>query len=59
MNQDLEKPFPRLLSGALLKTAPSGLVPARCPLKGRFIQLEPLDPAIHAEELYRAGHGSE
>lgn len=59
MDQDLEEPFPRPLSGALLKTAPSRLVPSRCPLKGRFIQLEPLDPAIHAEELYRAGHGSE
>ena len=59
MHQDLEEPFPRPLSGALLKTEPSGLVPSRRPLKGRFIQLEPLDPAIHAEELYRAGHGSE
>jgi RimJ/RimL family protein N-acetyltransferase len=58
MHQDLEEPFPRPLSGALLKTAPSGLVPSRCPLKGRFIQVELLDPAIHAEELYRAGHGS-
>src|SRR5262249_18834250 len=59
MHQDLEEPFPRPLSGALLKTEPSGFVPSRCPLKGRFIQLEPLDPAIHAEELYLAGHGSE
>jgi RimJ/RimL family protein N-acetyltransferase len=59
MEQDLEQPFPRPLSEARLKTEPSGLVPSRSPLKGRFITLEPLDPVIHAEELYRAGHGSE
>jgi RimJ/RimL family protein N-acetyltransferase len=59
MEYDLEQPFPRLLSGSAVTNPPSGLVPSRSPLSGRFIRLEPLDPAIHVEELYRAGHGSD
>jgi RimJ/RimL family protein N-acetyltransferase len=32
--------------------------PARVPLTGRFVTLEPLDPARHAHGLFAAGHGS-
>jgi RimJ/RimL family protein N-acetyltransferase len=49
----------RPVSGAPIKAYPSGLVPSRRVLSGRFIRLEPLDPAAHAEELYSAGHGSD
>ena len=55
---DLEKPFPRPLSGDPVVNAPRGLVPARSVLSGNFTRLEPLDPALHAHELYRAGHDS-
>jgi hypothetical protein len=49
----------RPVSGAPIKAYPSGLVPSRRVLSGRFIRLEPLDPAAHAEDLYVAGHGSD
>lgn len=55
---DLEQPFPRPVSGNPVVNAPSGLVPSRSVLRGSLTLLEPLDPVIHAEELYRAGHGS-
>jgi RimJ/RimL family protein N-acetyltransferase len=55
----LERPFERPLSDRPVANAPSGLLPARSPLFGRHIRLEPLDPAIHAAELYSAGHGSD
>jgi RimJ/RimL family protein N-acetyltransferase len=58
MDNELEQPFPRPLSGRLIANPPNGLIPARTPLLGRHIDLEPLDPAIHAAELYKAGHGS-
>lgn len=55
---DLEKPYPRPLSGAKVSKLPSGLIPARTPLDGQTVVLEPIDPARHASELYAAGHGS-
>jgi RimJ/RimL family protein N-acetyltransferase len=55
----LEQPFPRPLSGNPVSKTPSGLVPSRSGLSGRLIRLEPLDPAIHAEELFKAGHASD
>ncbi len=58
MDDKLEQPFPRPLSGRLIANPPNGLIPARTPLLGRHIDLEPLDPAVHAAELYKAGHGS-
>ena len=58
MENDLEQPFPRPLLDRAITNAPSGLVPSRSPLNGRFIRLEPLDPAIHSDDLYQAGHGS-
>jgi RimJ/RimL family protein N-acetyltransferase len=35
------------------------MMPARSTLPGRHVDLEPINPAIHAQELYRAGHGSD
>jgi RimJ/RimL family protein N-acetyltransferase len=55
----LEQPFPRPVSGNPISKTPSGLVPSRSDLSGRLIRLEPLDPAIHAEELFKAGHASD
>jgi RimJ/RimL family protein N-acetyltransferase len=54
----LEQPFARPLSDRPVTTVPSGLVPSRSTLIGRHIRLEPLDPALHAAELYPAGHRS-
>jgi RimJ/RimL family protein N-acetyltransferase len=59
MNDSLEQPFPRPLSGRLVPTPPNCLVPSRSPLLGRFVRWEPLNPAIHAAELYQAGHRSD
>jgi RimJ/RimL family protein N-acetyltransferase len=55
---DLEQPFPRPVSGHPVVDPPSGLVPSRSVLIGTHIRLEPVNPAVHAPELYRAGHGS-
>jgi RimJ/RimL family protein N-acetyltransferase len=57
-DHDLEQPFPRPVSGNPVVHAPSGLVPSRSAVGGNLIRLEPLNPAVHAQELYRAGHGS-
>lgn len=58
-NPDLDQANYRALSGAKVDTLPSGLVPARVNLGGQYVQLEPLNPAVHAADLYQAGHGSE
>jgi RimJ/RimL family protein N-acetyltransferase len=57
MSDDLETAYPRQLSGAAVKNLPSGLVPARSAIEGKAIRLEPLNPALHAAELYQASHG--
>src|SRR5262245_58412067 len=54
-----EHPYPRPLSGAKVVHLPSALVPARTPLVGRYVTLEPLDAARHAGDLFEASHGSE
>jgi RimJ/RimL family protein N-acetyltransferase len=59
MDDELEQPFPRPISGQPVGNPPNGMVPARSPLPGRFVRWEPLDPKLHAAELYRAGHGSD
>ena len=59
MDPSLEQAYPRPISGQTITRAPSGLVPARSLLVGPHIQVEPLNPAMHAAELYAAGHGSE
>ncbi len=33
-------------------------LPARAPLTGAAVRLEPLDPAVHGDGLFAAGHGS-
>lgn len=58
-NSKHEKIYPRPLSGAQVSNLPPSLVPARVPLKGRYVSLEPQEASKHAEELYQASHGTE
>lgn len=58
MKKDSEQLFARPLSSDAVTTPSSWDVPARAPLQGRHIRLEPLDPALHAAKLFQAGHGS-
>lgn len=58
MGDDPEVAFPRPVSGDAVARWPSGLIPARTRLAGRFVDLEPLDPARHTAELFAASHGS-
>lgn len=55
---ETEHPFPRPVSQRAITDLPSGLVPARTALAGRYVRWEPLDPAKHAADLYRASHES-
>ena len=55
----LELPFPRPLSGAVVKRPPSALVPARISLEGQVVQLIPQYAPRDAQELFAASHGSE
>jgi RimJ/RimL family protein N-acetyltransferase len=57
--EPVELPYPRPLSGARVGRLPSALVPARTPLIGRYVTLEPLDAARHAGDLFEVSHGSE
>ena len=57
MSQEI--PFDRPLNGSPVDPLPSGLVPARTMMEGRHIRLEPIDPAVHADDLYDASHTSE
>lgn len=59
MSDQKEQPFDRPLYGGPVENLPSGLVPARTVMQGRHIQLEPLDPAVHADDLYEASHTTE
>lgn len=54
-----ESLFPRPLSGAPVTDLPSARIPARAPLEGKYVVLEPQDAAAHAEPLFHAGHGSD
>lgn len=56
---DYEEIFPRPLSGEVVETLPPALVPARVPLVGSDVTLEPLNAGQHAAELYEASHGTE
>jgi RimJ/RimL family protein N-acetyltransferase len=42
--------------GALVEPLPSGRAPAREPLQGAYVRLEPVAVAAHAESLYRLSH---
>ncbi len=57
MSDAFETAYSRALSGAPVTDFPSGLIPARVAIEGRSIRLEPLNPVIHAAELYLASHG--
>ena len=58
MKSEMEAPFPRPLSGAVVDKVPPALVPARAPIKGRLITLEPQNADKHTDELYQAGHNT-
>jgi len=57
-DHSLEQPHPRPLSGAAVEPLPPALIPARAPLRGRYVELEAQDASRHAADLYAAGHGS-
>lgn len=57
--QTLEQPYPRPLSGEPVETLPSATIPARCPIRGQYVELVPQDAALHAADLFNAGHDSE
>jgi hypothetical protein len=57
--ENVERPYPRPLSGVKVERLPSALMPARTALIGRYVTLEPLDAARHGGELFEASHGSE
>ena len=59
MSEALEPAFPRPLSGEAVVDLPSGLIPARLALDGKAVRLEPINPSVHAAELYEASHGSD
>jgi len=54
-----ETPYPRKVSGEPVAKLPSGLVPARAPIEGRDVRLEPLDPARHGADLFAAATAGE
>ena len=43
--------------GEPVRRMPSGKPPPRAPMQGRYVRLEPVDVAAHAEELYERSHG--
>ena len=51
-----EQIYPRTLSGATLTRLPPALLPARAPLEGSYVRLEPLDAERHGPALFAAGH---
>lgn len=51
--------FPRPVSGAVVERLPSALVPAHLSLKGRYVELTPMNAAVHGADLYDASHGSD
>lgn len=57
--EPLEQPFPRPLSGEAVTGLPSGCIPARAPLQGRYVELVPQRASAHAADLFAAGHDSE
>ncbi len=56
---DSEQAHRRWISGDAVARLPSGRLPARSPIDGDRVRIEPLDPAIHAGDLYQASHGSD
>ena len=58
MSERDESLFPRTLDGGPVSSLPGGCVPARQPLQGRHVRLEPMDPERHTDELFAASHAS-
>ncbi|MGB1310569.1 MAG: GNAT family N-acetyltransferase [Leucothrix sp.] len=58
-SSDYEAIYPRPLSGKELDKLPSARLPARVPLVGTDVTLEPMDAEKHADELYEASHSTE
>ena len=58
MDGEHEKVFERPVWGEAVGRLPTSLIPARRILDGGLVQLEPLNPASHGRELYRASHGN-
>ncbi len=52
----LEQPYPRPLSGLRVENPPPALVPARQPLRGKYVELVPQNADLHAADLFAAGH---
>ncbi len=59
MLEEQERIYPRPLKGDKVTAAPPALVPARAPLEGRYVRLEPLDAARHGPALFTAAHEPE
>jgi RimJ/RimL family protein N-acetyltransferase len=57
--QALEQPYPRPLSGEPVETLPSARIPARCPIRGQYVELVAQNATEHADDLFKAGHDSE
>lgn len=55
----IEQIYPRPLSGAMVDNPPPALLPARTPLVGRHVTLEPQNAEEHAEQLFEAGHAGD
>lgn len=58
-SESIENPYPRPLSGEHVDRLPSARIPSRAPLKGKHVELVAQDAALHADDLYDAGHGSD
>jgi RimJ/RimL family protein N-acetyltransferase len=58
MSNEAEQPFARQISKKGIPDVCARARAAPAPLQGRYIRLEPLDPARHVTELFRAGHDS-
>jgi RimJ/RimL family protein N-acetyltransferase len=55
---DREEICRRPVSDYNVEHLPNGLVPARSPIEGKTVCIEPLNPALHGAELYQASHDS-
>ncbi len=59
MTEKQERLYPRPLRGDKLGKPPRGILPARAPLQGRYVRLEPLDAERHGESMFTAAHEPE
>ena len=58
MTFDPESIYRRHISGFQVDQLPTGRLPARSPIEGKQVRIEPLDPAFHGSDLYQASHDS-